>query len=91
MTGAPGRDHMGRGHAVRLIVDAWRATRGGRAAVLTRQRVRLAAQIAFARSASPYYRERYRDLRASADTAAELPVTDRSRTRPRACMTSMHG
>lgn len=78
MTGAPDRDHMGRGHAVRLIVDAWRATRGGRAAVLARQRARLAAQIAFARSASPYYRERYRDVRAAADTAAELPVANKT-------------
>jgi putative adenylate-forming enzyme len=77
MTAALARDPIGRSHALRLVLDAWRATRGGRAAVLTRQRARLAAQIAFARSASPYYRERYRDVRASADTAAELPVTNK--------------
>lgn len=77
MTGAAKCDAVGRGHALRLIVDAWRATRGGRAAVLARQRARLGAQIAFARRASPYYRAHYRHVRASADTATELPVTDK--------------
>lgn len=77
MTGAPERDPIGRGDALRLVVDAWRATRGGRAAVLARQRARLAAQIAFARSASPYYRAHYRDVRPAADTVGVLPVTDK--------------
>ena len=45
--------------APRVAWDAWRATRGGSAAVATRQAARLEALVQHARRASRFYAEHY--------------------------------
>ncbi|OZM76604.1 CoF synthetase [Pseudonocardia sp. MH-G8] len=61
-----------------MLLDARRAYRGGPAAVAARQRARLAAQIAYARARSPYYRELYRGLPPQVDDVVLLPVTSKA-------------
>jgi phenylacetate-coenzyme A ligase PaaK-like adenylate-forming protein len=56
-----------------LAWDAWRVGRSGPAAVAARQRSRLAALVAHARSRSPYYAEHYRNLPADRVELAQLP------------------
>lgn len=46
----------------RLLLDNRRAYRGGPAAVAARQRARLAAQVDYARTRSPFYRQLYAGL-----------------------------
>ncbi|MBW0105512.1 hypothetical protein [Pseudonocardia sp. KRD291] len=58
-----------------LLVDAHRARRQGPAAVTARQRPRLAAQVAYARARSPYYRQLYRGLPGRVEDPTLLPVT----------------
>lgn len=53
--------------------DAWRATRGGPAAIEERRRVRLAALVAFARSHSRYYAELYRGIPPNGVDLGEIP------------------
>lgn len=62
-----------------LLADLRRARREGIAAVARRQRTRLAEMVAHARTASPYYRDLYRDVPEHADDPALLPVTDKAR------------
>jgi phenylacetate-coenzyme A ligase PaaK-like adenylate-forming protein len=60
-----------------LARDARRAVRQGPAAIVRRQRARLAEMVAYARARSPYYRELYRDLPEGVDDPELLPVTDK--------------
>ncbi|MGW2600302.1 phenylacetate--CoA ligase family protein [Streptomyces klenkii] len=57
--------------------DIRRARRQGAAAIMRRQRDRLAGMVAYARTASPYYRELYRGLPERVEDPALLPVTDK--------------
>ncbi|MFH8597863.1 phenylacetate--CoA ligase family protein [Streptomyces rimosus] len=57
--------------------DARRARKQGLPAVLRRQRDRLAAMVAHARAASPYYRDLYRALPERVEDPTLLPVTDK--------------
>lgn len=59
------------------VVDAWRAVRGGRAAIAERQRRRLRDLVTFARAHSPYYRSLYEGLPRDVDDVAALPVTSK--------------
>ena len=61
-----------------LYRDARKAIKQGWAAILERQRTRLADQVAFARANSPYYRERYRSLPARIEDSRLLPVTTKT-------------
>lgn len=56
-----------------LVWDIWRATRGQRSAIEKRQRRRLAALVAWARSRSPYYAELYRNVAVEQVTLSQLP------------------
>jgi phenylacetate-coenzyme A ligase PaaK-like adenylate-forming protein len=57
-----------------ILWDAWRAERGGPAAIAHRQAARLAALVRFARERSPLYRELYRGVPADGVRLDELPV-----------------
>ncbi|MCF3106554.1 phenylacetate--CoA ligase family protein [Streptomyces roseoverticillatus] len=57
--------------------DIRRARKEGTAAIMRRQRDRLAGMVAYARAASPYYRELYRGLPERVEDPALLPVTDK--------------
>jgi phenylacetate-coenzyme A ligase PaaK-like adenylate-forming protein len=61
----------------RLARDARRDMRQGAAAIVRRQRARLAEMVAYARANSPYYRELYRNLPDEVDDPVLLPVTDK--------------
>ncbi|TDD02960.1 phenylacetate--CoA ligase family protein [Nonomuraea deserti] len=63
------------------MADAWAAKRGGQRAMARRQRARLAALIAHARTRSPYYRHLYRGwgVPTGVSDLAALPVTDKRR------------
>ena len=66
------------GHGVRplgLLFDAGRVYRGGPAAVAARQRARLAAQVTYARTRSPLYRQLYAGLPDRVEDPRLLPVT----------------
>ena len=63
--------------APRLLLDVYRATGHGPAALERRQRARLAEMVAFARGHSPYYRALYKDLPEKVENPALLPVTDK--------------
>lgn len=67
----------GRGSALRLLLDARRAYRGGPAAVAQRQRGRLAALVDYARTRSPFYRQLYAGLPERVEDPRLLPVTDK--------------
>jgi phenylacetate-CoA ligase len=56
-----------------LMLDAWRAERGGAAAVAARQQRRLADLVRFARARSPFYRALYQDLPADGVDLRQLP------------------
>lgn len=58
-----------------LLADVRKATRQGESAISERQRVRLAELVAYARSESPFFRERYRQLPETVDNVSQLPVT----------------
>lgn len=58
-----------------LLLDARRAYRGGRSAVAARQRARLAAQVDYARTRSPLYRQLYAGLPEQVEDPRLLPVT----------------
>ncbi|MGW7515176.1 phenylacetate--CoA ligase family protein [Streptomyces sp. NPDC054796] len=60
-----------------LARDIRRARAGGEAALVRRQRERLADSVAHARAHSPYYRELYADLPERVEDPALLPVTDK--------------
>ena len=62
-----------------VLWDAWRAQRGGPAAIARRQNVRLAALVRFARERSPLYRELYRDLPAGDVRLEQLPPVTKPR------------
>ena len=51
----------------------WRAERGGPERIARRQKARLAELVAFARSASPYYRHLYRDVPDDVEDVRQLP------------------
>ncbi|GAA4233499.1 phenylacetate-coenzyme A ligase PaaK-like adenylate-forming protein [Streptosporangium album] len=55
--------------------DSRRAHELGPAAIQERQRANLAEMVTFARAASPYFRELYRDLPDRVDDPAMLPIT----------------
>ncbi|MEV4927551.1 phenylacetate--CoA ligase family protein [Streptomyces roseoverticillatus] len=57
--------------------DIRRARKQGTAAIMQRQRDRLAGMVAHARAASPFYRELYRGLPERVEDPALLPVTDK--------------
>ena len=65
--------------ARRIVADLRAARRQGVAAVVQRQRQRLAEIVAHARTASPYYHDLYRDVPAHVDDPALLPVTSKAR------------
>jgi phenylacetate-coenzyme A ligase PaaK-like adenylate-forming protein len=67
----------GRADALRVWWDALRVHRQGPAAIHTRQRERLADQVAFAREHSAFYRDLYHGLPERVDDATMLPVTDK--------------
>ncbi|MBA2448285.1 MAG: phenylacetate--CoA ligase family protein, partial [Chloroflexi bacterium] len=58
---------------VGLAWDLWRAERGSRAAVMARQRARLADLVRFARARSPFYRKLYRHLPPDVKDRRDLP------------------
>ncbi|MFF4220197.1 phenylacetate--CoA ligase family protein [Streptomyces nondiastaticus] len=60
-----------------LARDIRRARRQGTAAIMQRQRDRLAGMVAHVRAVSPYYRELYRGLPERVEDPALLPVTDK--------------
>ena len=60
-----------------LVVDGWRARRGGAAALRSRQRRRLAELVAFARARSPYFTERLAGLPGVVSDPVLLPVTSK--------------
>lgn len=60
-----------------LAADAWRARRGGAAALLSRQRRRLVELVAFARARSPYFAERLSGLPDVVSDPVVLPVTSK--------------
>lgn len=62
----------------RLARDARAAVREGPEGILRRQRERLAEAVAFARSASPLYRELYAGLPERVEDPRLLPVTDKT-------------
>jgi phenylacetate-coenzyme A ligase PaaK-like adenylate-forming protein len=63
---------------VGVALDAWMTQRGGSALITRRQRERLAALVAHARTHSPFYAERYHGLSAGLTPIEELPpVTKR--------------
>ena len=62
---------------LRLMLEARRARRGGPAAILRRQRSRLADMVTFARANSPFYRELYHALPDRVEDASLLPVTSK--------------
>lgn len=58
--------------------DVWRAKRGGNPLLMARQQQRLQAMIAFARSHSPFYQQRYQHLPEHIGQLSDLPpVTKR--------------
>ncbi|MHA6630011.1 phenylacetate--CoA ligase family protein [Pseudonocardia sichuanensis] len=61
-----------------LLWDAGRAYRGGSAAIAARQRVRLAAQVDYARTRSPFYRQLYAGLPERVEDPRLLPVTGKA-------------
>lgn len=60
-----------------LMYDVHRATRKGLFGLLKRQKRRFAEMVKFARAASPYYEELYRDLPLDIATPELLPVTSK--------------
>ena len=62
-----------------VLWDAWRAERGGPAAIARRQAARLNALVPFARERSPLYRELYQGLPAGAVRLEQLPPVTKSR------------
>jgi phenylacetate-coenzyme A ligase PaaK-like adenylate-forming protein len=62
-----------------LLVDLRRARRQGVAAMMQRQRTRLAELVAHARTASPYYRDLYRGVPEHVDDPTLLPATSKAR------------
>jgi phenylacetate-coenzyme A ligase PaaK-like adenylate-forming protein len=60
---------------LRLLRDNHRAYRGGPVAVAERQRARLAAQVDYARTRSPFYRQLYAGLPERVEDPRRLPVT----------------
>jgi phenylacetate-coenzyme A ligase PaaK-like adenylate-forming protein len=71
----PARDRLG---TVGLLLDARRAYRGGPATIAARQRVRLAAQVDYARTRSPLYRQLYAGLPERVEDPRLLPVTGKA-------------
>ena len=71
----PARDRVG---IVGLLLDARRAYRGGSAAIAARQQVRLAAQVNYARTRSPFYRQLYAALPERVEDPRLLPVTGKA-------------
>ncbi|GAA1194642.1 phenylacetate--CoA ligase family protein [Pseudonocardia alaniniphila] len=61
-----------------LLLDARRAYRGGPAAIAARQRARLAAQVDYARTRSPFYRQLYAGLPERVEDPRVLPVTGKA-------------
>ena len=61
-----------------VIRDLRRVRRGGPELVAERQRSRLADMVAYARAASPFYQELYRDLPDRAGDVTALPVTTKA-------------
>ncbi|MGY5884193.1 phenylacetate--CoA ligase family protein [Modestobacter lacusdianchii] len=61
-----------------MLLDASRTYRGGPEVIAARQRSRLAAAVAFARSHSHYYRELYTGLPDHIKDASLLPVTTKA-------------
>ena len=60
-----------------LLRDTRRARKEGPAAVVERQRARLAEMVAFAREGSPFYRELYQGLPGRVEDPTLLPVTSK--------------
>ncbi len=64
---------------LRLLLDARSARKQGPAAIVRRQRARLAELVAFARAHSPFYGELYQGLPERVEDPTLLPVTDKKR------------
>lgn len=62
---------------VPLLLEAYRARKGGSDALRRRQQVRLAEMVSYARTHSPYYRQLYGRLPDGVADAALLPVTNK--------------
>ena len=62
---------------LRVVADLWRAEHHGREGLARRQGARLAASVAHARAASPFYRTRYRGLPDTPALTELPPVTKR--------------
>ena len=60
-----------------VALDAWRATRGGIAAIMARRQARLAELVAYARTSSRYFARHYRDVPETISDVRQLPPTDR--------------
>lgn len=61
-----------------LIRDAWRATGGGAEAIKSRQAKRLSSLVAFARSNSRFYSDKYRHLPDTIEGPEDLPVVTKA-------------
>ena len=66
-------------NVARLLLDTWKAKRGGTQGIELRQRRRLAEIVSFARANSPYYAELYRHLPETVDNTTSLPVTEKQK------------
>jgi hypothetical protein len=71
----PARERVG---TLALLLDTWRAYRGGPAAIAARQRARLAAQVVYARTRPPFYRQLYAGLPERVEDPRLLPVTGKA-------------
>lgn len=77
MTDAPPSGQASGWQRLAIVLDGWRASHAGSAAIAERQRVRLRDVVGFARAHSPYYGTLYRDVPAGADDVTSLPVTSK--------------
>jgi phenylacetate-CoA ligase len=64
-------------HLLWLMDDIKRARKQGITAIMQRQRARFTEMVAFARTHSPYYRERYRGLPEKVEDPGMLPMTSK--------------
>lgn len=65
-------------HAPYVVLDSLRAERGGHAGIEDRQERRLRGLVAFARTASPYFRRRYAGLPTGVAEPSRLPPVTKS-------------
>ena len=61
-------------HMLWLLYDTHKARKQGASAIMQRQRTRFTEMVTFARTHSPYYRERYRNLPEKGEDLERLPI-----------------